>query len=45
MLQAWTMNLTKSINICYVRVRVAHTIKLNIKETFTGNDGFLPMFI
>ena len=45
MLQVWTMKLTESINICYVSVRVARTIKVNIKETFMGNDGFLQMFI
>ena len=32
-------------NVCYVRVRVTHTIKVNIKETIMGNDGFLQLFI
>ena len=45
MLQVWTMELTESMNICYVSVRVSHTIKVNIKETFLGNDPFLQMFI
>ena len=39
------MKLTESINICYVSVRVSRTIKVNIKETFMGNDGFLRMLI
>ena len=45
MSHVWTMKLTESINIYYISVRVAHTIKVNIKETFTGNNGFLQMFI
>ena len=43
--QVWTKKLIESINICYVSVRVARTIKVNIKQTFMGNDGFLQMFI
>ena len=39
------MKLTESINICYVSVRVARKIKVNIKKTFMENDGFLQMFI
>ena len=39
------MKLTESINICYVIVRVVRTIKLNIKRSFMGNDGFVQMFI
>ena len=45
MSQVWTMKLTESINICYVSVRVVRTIKVNIKVTFMGNDGFLQRFI
>ena len=45
MSQVWTMKLTESMNICHVSVRVSHTIKVNIKETFMGNDPFLQMFI
>ena len=45
MLQVWTMKLTESMNICYVNVRVARTIKVNIKETLMGNDSFLQLFI
>ena len=45
MSQVWTMKLTESINICYDSVRVFRTIKLNIKETFMGNDGSLKIFV
>ena len=45
MLQGWTMKLTESTNICCTSDRVTCTIKVNIKETFMGNDGFLQMFI
>ena len=34
------MTLTESTNICYISDRVACTVKLNIKETFLGNNGF-----
>ena len=40
MSQVLTMKLTESTNICYVNDRVACTIKMNVKETFTGNDSF-----
>ena len=43
--QVWTIKLTASMNICYVSVTVARTIKVNIKENFMGNDGFLRMFM
>ena len=39
------MRVIESMNICYVIARVARTIKVNIKEIFMGNDGFLQMFI
>ena len=39
------MKLTESVNICHASVRVSRTIKVNIKETFVGNDPFLQMFI
>ena len=45
MSKAWSMKLTESINICYVSVRVARTIKVDIEETVMGKDGFLQMFI
>ena len=44
MSQVWTMKLTESMNICYASVRVSHTIKVNIKETFMGNDPFQQIF-
>ena len=42
-LQMWTMKLTESMNICYISDRVACTIKMNIKESFMKNCGFLQM--
>ena len=42
-LQMWTMKLTESMNICYISDRVACTIKVNIKESFMENCGFLQM--
>ena len=45
MSQVWTMKLTESIDICYVSVRGSRTIKVNMKETFMGNDPFLQMII
>ena len=35
------MKSTESMNICYVSDRVACTIKIDVKETFMGNDSFL----
>ena len=32
------------MNICYVGVRVSRRTKVNIKETFMGNNPFLQMF-
>ena len=43
--QVWTINLNESINISCVSVRVSRTFKVNIKETFMGNDSFLQLFI
>ena len=40
MLQVRTMKLNESANICYFSNVAACTIKVNIKETFMGNDGF-----
>ena len=45
MLQVWVMKLTESTNICYIIDRVTCTTKLNIKESLTGSDGFLQMFM
>ena len=45
MSQVWTVKLTKSTNIFCISYRVACTIKLNIKEAFMGNDGFLQRFM
>ena len=45
MLQMWTMKLTESINISCSSNRLVSTTKVNIKERFTGNDGFLQIFM
>ena len=44
MSKVWTIKLIESVNICYVSVRAACTIKVNIKETFMGNDGFMHYY-
>ena len=41
----WIMKLTESTNICWTSDRLVCTIKVNIKETLIGNDGFLQIFI
>ena len=43
--QMWTMKLTASTNFCYISDRVVCKVKLNIKETFMGNNGFLTTFM
>ena len=40
MSRVFTMTLTESTNICYISGIVASTVKLNIKETFLGNNDF-----
>ena len=35
------MTLTESTKICYISNRVVCRVKLNIKDTFLGNNGFL----
>ena len=45
MLEVWTMKLTESTNIFCTSDKVVRTIKVNIKETCMGNDGFLQMCI
>ena len=39
------MKLTASTNFCYISDRNPCTVKVNIKETFMGNNGFLQTFI
>ena len=39
MSQVWIIKSTESTNICYVSDRVACIIKMNVKETFMGNDS------
>ena len=41
----WTMKLTASTNFCYNSDRNACTVKVNIKEIFMENNGFLQTFI
>ena len=40
MSQVWTMKLTESTSICHASDMVACTIKMNVRETFMGNDSF-----
>ena len=40
MSQVLTITLTESTDICYISDIVACAVKLNIKETFLGNNGF-----
>ena len=44
MSQVWTMKLTESTNICYDGDTFTCTIKINVKETFMGNDSFHKCF-
>ena len=44
MSHGWTMKLNESMNICYISDTVACTIKVNVKETFVGNDSFCKCF-
>ena len=39
------MKLTKSTTICYISDSVPCITKVNVIETFMGNDGFLQMFM
>ena len=45
MLQMWTIKLTESANNFFTSDRVVPTIKVNMKERFIGNDGFLQIFM
>ena len=40
MSEVLSMTLTESTNICYISDKFACTVKLNIKESFLGNNGF-----
>ena len=40
MSQVLTMTLAESTNTCYITDTVACTVKLNIKDTFLGDNGF-----
>ena len=39
------MKLTASTTFCYINDRNAYTVKVDIKETFMGNNGFLQTFV
>ena len=39
------MKLTESTNICCTSDRIACTTKMNIKENFMANHGFLQTFM
>ena len=41
----WTIKLTESTNNFGVSDRAVCTVKLNMKERFIGNDGFLQIFM
>ena len=45
MLQMWTVKLTESTNICCTSEKLVCKIKVNIKERFVGNEGFLQVFM
>ena len=43
MLQMWTIKLTESTNNFCTSDRTVRKIKVNMKEKFIGNDGFLQV--
>ena len=43
LLQVWAMKFTGSTNVWGISVRVTCKSKLNIKKTFTENQGFVLM--
>ena len=45
MLQMWTVKLTESTNIYCTSEKLVCKIKVNIKERFVGNEGFLQVFM
>ena len=45
MLQMWTIKLTESTNKVCTSDRTVRTIKVNMKERFIGNDGFLQILM
>ena len=45
MLQMWTIKLIESTNNFCTSDMGVHTIKVNMKERFIGNDGFLQIFM
>ena len=51
MLQVWAIKLTESTNVCWYGIcdkvsdMVSCAIKLNIKKSVMGNDGFLQQLM
>ena len=45
MLQMWTIKLTESTNNFCTSDRAVRKIKVNMKEKFIGNDGFLQVYM
>ena len=45
MLQMWTIKLTESTNNFCNSDRAVRKIKVNMKEKFIGNDGFLQIYM
>ena len=45
MLQIWIIKSTESTNTSCTSDKVACTTKVNIKETSTGNDSLLQLFM
>ena len=45
LLQMWTIKLTESTNNFFTSDRAICTVKVNMKERFTGNGGFLQIFM
>ena len=43
--QKWKIKLTESTNNFCTSDRAVRTIKVNLKERFIGNDGFLQIFM
>ena len=41
----WTIKLTESTNNFCTSDRAVRTIKVDMKERFIGNDGFLQIFV
>ena len=45
MLQVWIIKSAESTNTCSTSVKIVCTTKVNIKQTFTGNDVLQQIFM